>query len=112
MTWLNEQDKTVTDVVSIRMNSKGSGYIITGIDFDCFAWKKDVLIEHLFVAISTWIEQGKGYALKIEASSKEKRGYTINFKEKNGKKIEQNWYIQTDGFTTVQDSGTFNNPFL
>lgn len=112
MTWLNEQDKQETLLVSMKVNQKGSGYILSGQDFDCFAWKKDTLIEQLFVAISQWIEQGKGFKLQIKADKTTKRGYVIQFVEEKGKRVPIVWYLMDNGFTTDRSEDVTENPFL
>lgn len=112
MTWLNEQDKTETTLLSIRLNSKQSGYILTGTDFDCFAWKKDILIEQLFVAISTWVENGNGFKLKIVADKTTKRGFNVTFVEEKKQRVSIPWYVMNDGFTTEQSEDVLANPFL
>lgn len=112
MTWLNEQDKTETNLIGIKVNAKGSGYVLSGDDFDCFAWKKDILIEQLFLAISTWVENGKGFKLKIIADTKEKRGYTVIFVEEKGKRVSIPWYVVDNGFTTNKSEDVLSNPFL
>jgi len=112
MAWLNEQELTRTELVGIKTNQKGSGYILSGIDFDCFAWKKDVLIEQLFLAISQWIENGNGFKLVIIADKTEKRGFIVEFMQEKNKRVAIPWYIVDNGFTTNKSEDVFNNPFL
>jgi len=112
MVWLNEQDKTETEITNIRANNKGSGYIISGLDFDCFAWKKDVLIDQLFIAISKWVEDGSGFKLKVVADKQEKRGFTITFVQEKGKRVSIPWYVVDNGFTTKKSEDVLSNPFL
>jgi hypothetical protein len=109
---MNEQDKTETVIVGIKVNQKGSGYIISGVDFDCFAWKKDVLIEQLFVAISTWIENGSGFKLKVIQDKTCKRGYNIVFVEEKKQRVSIPWYVVDNGFTTDKSEDVLENPFL
>lgn len=112
MVWFNEQDLETTELVQVKLNKKQSGYILTGKDFDCFIWKNDILLEHLFVAMSTWIEQGTGYKILIKADLTVKRGFILEVQEVKGKKIPQPWYVIPDGFTTKTTGEELKNPFL
>lgn len=114
MVWLNNQDKTETIVESIKPNSKNSGWILQGQDFDCFAWNSDKLLSHLVTAIEAWIESGnEGKQLKIIADTKEKRGFTVVLNEIKGKAVPCRWYRLPSGYTTANpDFLDEPNPFL
>lgn len=112
MVWFNEQDLECTDLLQVKLNKKQSGYILTGQDFDCFIWKNDILLDHLFVAISSWIEQGTGFKIQIKADLTVKRGFILEVVEVKGKKVPQTWYVIPDGFTTKVTGEELKNPFL
>jgi hypothetical protein len=115
MVWLNDQEKTETLVVSITRVASSKGFVLNGVDFDCFLWNSDELLQQLLIALSAWSDTGCGKVLEIVSDKSLKRGFICRpLLDPKGKPLAEHWRITDRGFTTteVEVEKTDVNPFL
>lgn len=114
MVWMNQQDKTVTELVQVKPNQKETGWILQGVDFDVFCWNSDKLLSHLITALQAWNDRGTGQKLEIRRSTTEKRGFTVEVVKLKNPKDCPVWIKAGLGFKiqTAEDIADEVNPFL
>lgn len=114
MVWMNEQSETKTLIREIKRNPKQTGWIVVGVDFDCFVWNNNPQLKHLLIALASWVDTAEGKSLEVVKDSKQKCGFSMQVvKDKKGTPVKEHWRMTDNGYTCEPiPEGEETNPFL
>lgn len=113
MVWLNQSELESTEIKAIKPNAKGTGWILEGFEADGFCWNSNPQLQHLLVALASWIDTKQGKAIEIVKDSKQKAGFRIQPKLVKNKPVEAEWIHLGNGYALAIDGdGLELNPFL
>lgn len=113
MPWLNESELEEFEVLAVKRNSKGTGWVLEGLEVAAFAYNSNSELKHLLVALASWTDAGEGKAIKVCKEPKLKCGFTIKPLMQKNKPVAQRWRLTESGYAIVIDGiEEESNPFL
>lgn len=113
MPWLNESEELEFEVLAVKRNSKGTGWVLEGEKLAAFAYNSNTELRHLLVALASWVDSGQGKAIKVHKEPKVKCGFVIKPMLSKGKPVAQQWRLTETGYAVVIEGlEPESNPFL
>lgn len=104
------------EILSIRANKKGSGWIIETKAFITFRFKNDSVMKQLMEAFDVWLERGNGQKLILQVDKNAKGlhhiGADFEFTRIWRYDERKKCYQQTDSVSGFTKDGSVQNPFL
>lgn len=113
MAWFNQTDLKRTEIKELKHIPAKDGWVLIGFEADVFCWKSNPELQHLLIAMATWIDSGQGKAIEVVADSKAKAGYRIQLIKLKDKPVEAKWMLTGSGYQLAIDGEAMElNPFL
>lgn len=113
MVWFNETDLEEFEIIELKKQPKGNGWILIGIQCDAFAWNSHPDIKHLIPAMAQWIDSAQGKAIKCVKDKTDPKKFQIVPMLLKGKPIEQKWMFTGNGYkVSIDGEAQELNPFL
>lgn len=111
MTWLNTSESLIDIVVEIYPVKSSKGYVLKGIEYDCFVWKSDKTFQQLLIALASWIDSKQGKQIEIYRETVTSQEVKFRLSKVKGKEVPAIWNFKGAGYTTLEEVSE-DNPFL